>query len=464
MQQPNPFTFNPIHEQTINAIQRVLEEQAPEVDDSNDTHPDEPKDNKRALPPPVESPRPGPSDWMNRRGAVCDGDYITLRNNAWSGVTVEHSWNSSQLLAGGTLVYGVRKRNESSHSGGPAPLSLSRTRMDNEYSYCVRRIEFNKDKKAWVLPSWKEWVDRKPLNMSDHVIFLCPNDPDLALGTRNPGNAYANNGDYRVELVHFPIVTAADVTGRTITSIARRAISMGFWRADKKNLDFINQSRCVWSFHPTGAGTSSGPVLYGSSPINIRNMWTEVKAQETRIWEGLFSHISLVGTAINKNFHGGRNLTQASGSDGRVVKLALHNKDSDDKAGWIIDGWHGNRYPVQRAMKPSETPPVDPDIGEKEDVEQGIVVPDLTDQIQNPPPSNDDLTLDKDTGTNVHTGLEHKLQGQNPDTWIDIIAKIFFGKKWGQLDYIQQLTIIGVGALGGIIIFDDLVKETLEKL
>lgn len=397
--------------------------------------------NLDALPPPIIDPRPGPSDWMNVNGPVCDGDYITFRNNAWSGVVISHGWNPSTNRVNGTEVRGIKNPNQKP-SNKPKELNVSR--MDNRYTFCVRRMEFDSDKKAWVLPHWTAWKDRLPIKVTDHVCFLVPNDPSLALGTDNPPG-FGNNGDYRVKLVDFPLATKDTLINHTVTGHLQKIVSLGFWRDDKNNVDFLNQSRCVWTFHNFGANQSQSIVMSGS-PLNIRNMWTEIRAKETQIWEFIGNGPASIGTLINKTFHGGRNLTQAAGSGGSTIKLALHNKDTDDKAGWIIDAWHGNRYPVQRALVPVEPPPLNPDLPPEQQPE----VPDLTEQIQNPV-QVPGMTYDPTTGTNIHTGLEEALQGQNPDDFWDIIAKFFYGKKWNHLTYTEQFSILALIGLGGYV-------------
>lgn len=411
---------------------------------------DEYNDNRRAMPPPNISELPGPSDWMNKEGPVCDGDYITLRNNAWKGTTIFHSWSSNALNSGGGKEVGTEKM-PNHGSSGPSPLPLSSVRMDNRFSWVIRKVIFNTEKAAWVLPSWKAWEDRTPISVTDHVILLCPNDPDMALGTKDVNYAYGNNGDYQVRLEPFPVCTTATLEMKTVSAHFKRVLSFGFWKGDKDNVDFLAQSRCVWKFHNVGANKRSGLILSGS-PINIRNMWTEVRAAETSIWEALSSGtVSLVPFIINKTFHGGRNLTQAKGSGGRVVKLALHNNDTDDKAMWIIDAWYGNRYPVQRALIPRYAPPPPP-----EPNPVPIEVPDLIEQIQHPPPvpSTKVVTYDPKTGTLVHTGLEQKLNKQNPYTWLDYITLRIYGKRWDHLTYSQQLTLVGILVIMGIVAFD----------
>lgn len=423
-------------------------------------------DNTNAMPPPNAAERPGPSDWMSKYGAVCDGDYVTLRNNAWGGTTVKHSWGDDNA-GGGTLVSADKTPNQKTYGSAPAPLSLGKVAMYNRYSFVIRRVVFSAEKKAWVLPSWHAWKDRRPLALSDKVVFLCPNDPLLVLGTRNPGS-YGNNGDYRVGLVEFPLATSDELVGSTTSGHLLRIVTYGLWRSDKNGVDFLNQSRCVWTFHNSLKGGAN--LLYGASPVNIRNMWTEMKAKETSLWE-LVGPLAITGinTAISRTFNGGRNLTQAAGSGGATVKLALTNKDRDDKALWVIDAWHGNRYPVQRALIPSQPPPSEnPDEGGEVDPEreeeEKTSVPDLQEQIRDPPRGIPGMRLDPDTGTPLPSSLESGTQRQNEITSIGWFVKLITGKRWQDLSYLQQLIIVGGLALTLLIVVNDLSKGVIKKV
>lgn len=414
--------------------------------------------NIRALPPPNVADRPGPGDWVNLYGSIFDGDYITLRNSAWGGTTIKHAWSSDTNTASGTHITAEKHKNVNDH--GPKPLNLMPVRMDNAYSFCIRRVIFDSDKKAWVLPSWDAWQSRTPINITDHVIFLCPNDPNLVMGTKNPGT-YGNNGDYKCRLEPFPIATVDDLVSHSATGHLQRIISMGFWRNDKNSVDFLNQSRFVWTFRSTFAGRM---LCYGSA-VNIRNVWTEVKARESTIWDAVGgAQVSIINHLIVSNFRGGRNLTQASGSDGSVVKLALTNHDKDDKACWVIDGWHGNRYPVQRALIPVEAPPNPVPAEPDAPVPPPIDIPDLTDQILRPPPAQPGLTFETITGTTTQTSLSHATLLQNPDSVLDTISKSLFGQKWNHISYLQQITLGGLIALGVIVITDEVVKTSINKI
>lgn len=383
------------------------------------------KTNRDAMPPMEVSPRPGPSDWINKNGSVCDGDLITLRNLAWKGCTVKHSWNAAALVPGGVLVNGEK------HAQGK--ITLARTRMDNEFSFVIRRLVFDHDKVAFTMPSWTAWKDRKPITKKDYFCLLAPNDPWLAMGTREPPNSAGNNGDYKVGLFPFPVCTSAELNQHTIKGFLKNAVSFGFWKASKKHIDFLQQSRCVWSFHAIGVDNPDGPVSFGSSPINIRNTWTEMKSQSIQWWEFVASNqVTLVGNIINRTFHGGRNLTMAAGSGGNVVKLALHNNDTDDKAGWIIDGWHGNQYAVQRSLVPTTAVPPGSE-----------PVPNLDDQRTHPPPSIPGLlVLDPNTGTNVNIGLPAALDNQNPYSILDWICYYLFKQRWANLGALDRMKVV----------------------
>ena len=406
-----------------------------------------PLNNRRALPPTnLSETRSASTEWINLAGSVMDGDYITLRNKAWKGTTMTHSWNPATLNAvEDSKVSAIKTPDEGKR--GPAPLSLNPVRMDNPYTFCIRRIEFNTQKKAWVLPSWDAWKQRRPLNVDDYFVLLCPNSPDLVLGTKNPPNTYANNGDYACKLVPFPLVTASDVTENTVSGHFQRVVSFGFWTSNR--VDFLSQSRCIWRAHSIAPDSRKG-LIYGSVPVNIRNMWTAIKSAETSILTMVTG--GAIPFIINKTFNGGRNLTQAAGSGGKTVKLALSNHDRDDKSGWIIDGWHGNRYPVQRVIIPKTAPPVAP---EEDPGRPGVppvpypevVIPDLVEQIKRPPPTVPGTTIDIDTGTLKPSGLESQTQHQNSKSWLEslsllnMVSSILLGKKWDELTLLQQMAI-----------------------
>lgn len=412
------------------------------------------KTNRDAMPPMQVSPRPGPGDWIAKSGSVCDGDLITIRNLAWKGCSLQHSWNGDSLRANGDHVEGMKLK------GGD--LTLRPVRMDNAYSFVLRKLVWSDDKCAWVMIKWDAWKDRAPITKSDYFCLLVPNEPVLAVGTRSPPSSLGNNGDYKVGLYPFPVCTSAELGQHTLKGTFRRMLSLGFWRESKDHIDFLAQSTCVWSFHEPGVSKSDGPVQFGASPINIRNVWTEVKARETTVWDfaasmvGVFPVAGLIANTISKTFKGGRNLTQAAGSDGRVVKLALSNKDRDDKALWIIDGWHGNHYPVQRALVPEEAPPGG-----------GVEVPNLEHQITHPPPSLPGMTLDPTTGTNRATGLEKDLGDQNPFTMWDWLCYLVFKKRWAKLSITESLGMIAITAVVGVLgveLFADLFQIELKSL
>lgn len=426
-----------------------------------------PMDNRRALPPPVESSRPGPGDWVNKGGAVFDGDYITLRCNAWDGMTAYHSWDWNTLQVAGDKgeARPTPTRNKRtpgpgeglrSSEGGPDRLSLQRVRMDNKFSFCIRRIIFDAERQAYVLPSWTAWQDRRPIKMTDTVVFLVPNDPSRVLGTRNPPSSLGNNGDYAVGLYEFPLATRADLDNTGLGGGVATFLSFGFWQ---NGVDFLNQSRCVWTFNSVYDNRQN--LVYGGNVINIQNMWTKVKSGNVGV--GQFITSPLLGI-INSTFTSGRNLAiHDSWVDGKILRLSLISNDHADTEGWIIDGWHGNTYPVQRAMLPTEPPPVTQEtrtpilVGRRPDPPPYI--PNLTDQIRHPPPipppvvdanghTNPSMTIDPVTGTARNTWLEHATQEQNPDDCFDYISKLIYGKRWALLSIGERINLTALAAFG----------------
>ena len=374
-----------------------------------------------AVPPPQIATRPGPSDWAQIGSSIYDGDYVVLRNNAWKGCTIYHSTGAQE-------VRGEKK------SGGDVSVS----RIDNQYAWCIRKVIFDADVKAFVLPTLEILPRRQPILKSDFVVFIAPNNPDLVMGTQKP-QPFGNNGDYRVQLIHFPLVTANQLTNYGVTEKFKRFISFGLWNNEKKQIDFLAQALGVWTFHAIGVDNQP-QIVYGSKPLNIRNVWTEFKSKEASIWDSR-NPIALI---VQSTFHGGRNLTMAAGSNGQTVKLALSNKDSDDKAGWIIDGWHGNHYPVQRVLAPVQQPPPPPQVAPGVPAPQQPI-PNLTEMIQKPPPIDiPGLTYDPQTGVNRPTTLESKTQDQQRRTWLERMVYRILGVYWDDMSYLQQILTLGV--------------------
>lgn len=377
------------------------------------------------APPPAEETRTGNAaavplpiksefsrDYARKGDVIFDGDYITLRNLAWGGVTLSHA-------SGGKQVSGFRK------PGGDLDLGT----IANAYSWCIRKIVYDTEKKAFVLPHLKVRPERGALTKQDYFVLICPDTPDLVLGTRLPPT-YGNNGDYRCELINFVLANVEEVHQNTAVGFAQRFISAGFWNSDKNNVDFVNQSRCIWEFH----GGDQNEIVYGAK-FNIRNLWSEVKARETSMWQAAGgAQWGLIGTTIQKTFNGGRNLTQAAGSGGSVVKLALTNKDNDDKANWILDPWDGNHYPVQRVYIPTDAPPPGVDLTSLPVLHyrQGIETTVGTDQYD---PTTDSANQD---------ALEDKTKDQNKENWIDWLCRLVFGKRWNQLNTQQSLIIVAL--------------------
>lgn len=373
------------------------------------------------VPPPEIAVRPGPSDWAQIGSSIYDGDYVVLRNKAWKGCTIYHS-------SGAREVRGEKK------PGGDVPVS----RIDNQYAWCIRKVIFDTSVKAFVLPTLEILPQRQPILKSDYVVFIAPDSPDMVMGTKKPPPS-GNNGDYRVQLIHFPLVTENHLTNSGAAQKLQRFVSFGMWNNERNHIDFLAQALGVWTFHTVGVDNQP-QIVYGSRPMNIRNVWTEFKSKEASIWDS-GSPVALI---IQSTFHGGRNLTMAAGSNGQTVKLALSNKDSDDKAGWIIDGWHGNHYPVQRVLAPVQQPPPPPQI------EPGVpapqhTIPDLTEMIQNPPPQEiPGLTYDPQTGTNRPTTLENQTQHQERRTWLEKMVYRILGVYWDDMSYLQQILTLGV--------------------
>lgn len=403
--------------------------------------------NADAVPAPRVRAVPGASDWCQAGAPVFDGDYVTIRNKAWKGTTVRHNEANREISA-------------EKIPGGDVNVTV----MDNKYAFCIRKIIFDTTLKAWILPSLKVRSQREVLSKTDSVIFLCPTSPDYVLGTENPPRL-GNNGDYRTKLIKFALVTQNTSLLNKTSERFKSIVSLGLWNSMKNNIDFLAQSRCIWGFHSANGANNETRLLYGSGGLNIRNLWTEVRAKETQIWEGIgiYGPASAISFAIHKTFNGGRNLTQASGSNGAVVKLALSNKDNDDKAVWIVDAWHGNHYPVQRVLIPKEDPPPPPPSPpEGEPPARQAPIPNLTEMIQRPHtniPAG--LSLDLETGTLRQVELEKKTQDQDKRTYLDLILTYLFGEPWDELSFLQQTLIVSTLVLVIVVSAETAVKEII---
>lgn len=410
-------------------------------------------ENKGVSLSPVVPSTPGPSDWISRGDPVRDGDYVTLQNRAWGGTTVESSIGNQE-------VEGAKKPS--------GRFYLREIRLDNDYTFVIRKIVFDKDKKCFVLPTLGVPDDRKVINKTDFVVFINSRSNDYVLGTRNPPHN-GNNGDYRVSLIQFPLVTANDLLTDSLTNKLALIATAGFWR-ENRGVDFLNQSRCIWSFHSVGIDNDPA-VRYGQGRMNIRNLWTAMREKETQIWE-LISPLGAVATvayAIHSTANGGRNLTQAKGSDGRVVKLALHNKDTDDKALWQLNGWFGEFYPVQRVAMP-RTPPPAPNPSEPVP-EEGVSVPALPgaspDGSTGPPPGEvgpPGTTWDPATRTWRQTALETATQNdQDLFKWYDKLLMRLFGTTWDRMPFYFKILAVGLVSLILVISVDEVVKALLRR-
>jgi hypothetical protein len=397
--------------------------------------------NRRAVPMPVAAARPGPADWCQVGAAVFDGDYVSVRNKAWGGVSMGHS-------AANKEVRGVKL------AGG----DLGVTRMDNDYTFCIRRMTFDSHLKAFVLPHLLPFGDREPISKNDFVVLLCVNTVNFALGTRKPPPA-GNNGDYRLDLRPFPLVTNNDLNSSGVGEKLKRMVSLGLWNNDKNHIDFLTQACCIWVFHSLTVDNDQ-TLRYGTMPLNIRNYYTDMKQKEASIWEAVGPY-AVVPYLINKTFNGGRNMTQAAGSDGSVVKLALHNNDTDDKAGWIVDSWHGAHYPVQRVLIPRDPPPPPPAPEDNPNALPQHPPPDLSEQIAHPPPHIQGLTYDPFTGTQINTQLSNDTIDQDRHAWWEELIEWLFGVSWSDLNPLQQVALIGVVPLMLFLIAKDVIVKEL---
>jgi hypothetical protein len=328
-------------------------------------------------------------------GTVLDGDYIQLTANAWHGIVVKHDFNS---------VTGVKCQ------GRESP---PQTTQDNEYTFQIRRVEFNPDLKAFVVPTYTPGHG-VPMQR-DHLFILIASRNSKTLCTRNPG-PLGNNGDYQCTLGDFPLITQNSINSNNVAELAKRMISLGFWNNEHTCVDFLQQALHVWQFHVFG-NAQDNMVRYGDQ-FNIRNTWTFYKAQEASI----FASGSPLAYTIQATFNGGRNLTMAAGSNGSVVKLALSNDDHDDKAVWTLEAWAGTRYPIPRMFDPNHV---------VRGQQETSTVP--------------GTVWDPLTRTFRATGIEVATQNnQNLRSWISRILRSILGFSWDDFSLLQKAALIAV--------------------
>lgn len=389
------------------------------------------------------------------QGPILDGHLVTMRNLAWHGTTIDHAWPAGS----GTRVSATWAPN--------GVFTIDPLRMDNRYSWIIRKVTFSVARRAWVMDP-DGWKRGDPITKDDYVMFFQPNSPNMVMGTRKPSNALITNANYRVELVDFRILTHLRTTAETVGTF----FSLGFYSPES----WVTQSRVIWSFQGTSFGPR-GELLYGM-PLHVVNEYTDAWSYG---WGGDYPWNyanKLEGERKSKEFNGGRFLTQAANSDGEVVKLALHNNRDDDKSQWIMDSWYGNNYSVPIAINagtptaqeildsasPSNPHPVQVDVS------------DLSGQWNDPatPPvayGSDGRLLEMEwdpvAGVWHAKGLAESTLGQNPRTWWDWIATTFFNKdRWQDLTIAEQgeaTLILAGGLLAGGILATKLVEHEIDK-
>jgi hypothetical protein len=377
------------------------------------------------------------NDWITFHGPIKDGDFITLRSNAWGGTALKHT------------PIGVIGEQRSSN--------LQANNFVNLYSWTIRKIELDLVLKAWVMPTLSTSIGSRPaLTKEDYFILICSGTADLVLGTRTPP-PIGNNGDYSCELRQFVAVTANQLSNTGATEMAHRFVSAGMWNNESKTVDFVAQSTCVWSFH--GASLDSISALSYGKAINVRNVWTEVKTQYAHIMD----HGSPLALVVQRSFKGGRNLSMAAGSGGQAIKLALTNQDGDDKAIWWMDSWNGHQYPVPRVLRTTEpAPPYTPQTNPTVPADKVTYTPpDTLHMVTQPNTNVPGLTYDPVTGMPSHRGLETRTQNQDKrGLWEKFLFDVF-GIVWADVSYIQigvalAIVLVALPALAYVI--HDLIK------
>lgn len=380
-------------------------------------------------------------------GPVLDGQVVTLRNLAWGGTTVDHAWPVGE----GTRVSATKNPN--------GDFTVSPVRMDNRYSWIIRKVTFSVEKRGWVMDP-DGWKKQEPITKDDYVIFLEPNSPNMVLGTRKPPNVLATNSNYRVELVDFPLLRHLRTAAETVGTF----FSLGFYSPE----NWVTQSRVIWTF--SGVPSPRGELTYGSAPLHIQNEFTDAWSYGwggDRPWD--FKN-KAEGRRVNKEYNGGRYLTQASNSDGETVKLAFENDPGDDKSRWIIDSWYGNHYPIPIVAtvgtptdeeRQDSASPSNPNPGPTP-IPENFTNPAVPPVAYGPDGKQLEMEWDPVAGIWHAKGLATATQGQNPYTWWDWVAQTVFGKdRWQDMTVIEQGEAMLLIA-GGLLIVGVLVVKEAE--
>lgn len=293
----------------------------------------------------LQSPAGTPNDRIFKGSPIYDGDWVTLRNEAWKGTTIKRNGKAPNVTA-----IKLQGGNLSGRLGATA-------KQEHEFSWSIRSIEWKAASGTWMTDSL-DFTNRKQICYGKPFVLFAPGADHLVMATEIPSHMpTANNGDYRVKQLEYRVENISN-----LCKGAQRA-----WTKRSNCLDFIDASTRIWYFEALNHRDLNMPVKFGDK-LFVRNMFTMTKALQydggamNRFWNGFKSSgvpaLGLIGAAMK--FNGGRNLTQASGSDGATVKLALSNHDSDDKSRWVVDAWLGNNYPVRRSLNARPLQPCRP--------------------------------------------------------------------------------------------------------
>jgi hypothetical protein len=290
------------------------------------------------------TPAVTPPEWIFEGQAVFDGDWISLKNNAWAnrgGSVLRRNGNSG----GNTDTTGGREVER--HFSGVEPNAMSS--QSNQWTWCIRRCFLDDKTSTWHITDF-DLSKQVPVGYNEPFILLDPSE-NWCLGTDVPiHTGLSNNGDYRVKSVPLEFLTMDKPCG--LLSAAFGTTFRGFTSRDCK--DWLDMSTRVWYFKPKSSSATS-PVTYGSD-VQVRNFYTVAKdwwrtnrplSQAVQgLWNG-----ALVGSIVSLmvNYNGGRNLTQKDGAP-EVVKLALTNDDSIDRSNWKVFPWQVNKWQIRRSL------------------------------------------------------------------------------------------------------------------
>jgi len=277
-----------------------------------------------------------PPDWVHLGQVVWDGDFISLRNEAWKkdgGTILTHSESVGLVTAN---IDAEKSGNESLYVSGRI---AHPAKMGNKYTWMIRKCRYDAAKMNWIIDNF-DMNNRTQILLGDRFMLheaMGPLSSEAApwvMGTDAPAHlAFVDNGNYRVK--RMPMIM------NTNTGMC----SMGATRNNSDCKDHLDVAACVWYFASvSGLTSTTSAVNYGNMKYLLRNEWTH--------------HAVQFGRGFNSAADG-RNLTQADGQF-HTVKLAEANNNSVDRSQWYVESWAGYWYPVARHLDAAPLEPCRP--------------------------------------------------------------------------------------------------------